>query len=215
MSSSIKIIALCLYLTITILGLIISIFYIWPESLNMDPLGTNMHNFEKSNIPDNYEDTINIEITDSTKINTSNSSINNLKTNISYPDTNSVSKIYFNFVIKNKVMFLVLLIGALGACLHAITSLTEYIGNNSFNENWYLWYILRPLVGGILSLLFYFIIRGGFVSQIENTSNFYGIIALAALTGLFSKQALYKLSEVFDVLFKNNKEKDLKNKIHE
>ena len=46
--------------------------------------------------------------------------------------------------------------------------------------------------------------------QAGNLDTLYGIVAVAGLIGMFSKQALYKLSELFDVLFKTNRDQQLK-----
>jgi len=58
------------------------------------------------------------------------------------------------------------------------------------------------------------VIHGGLFPQSGVTGRkFYGIMALAGLIGLFSKQALYKLSDLFDVLFKSEKDGKLGNKL--
>lgn len=56
-----------------------------------------------------------------------------------------------------------------------------------------------------LALVFYFVIRGGFLSTTGGAQdiNPYGIAALAGLVGMFSKQATDKLSEVFGTLFRS------------
>lgn len=55
-----------------------------------------------------------------------------------------------------------------------------------------------------LALVFYFVIRGGFLTTSGGAKdiNPYGIAALAGLVGMFSKQATDKLSEVFGTLFR-------------
>jgi hypothetical protein len=106
-------------------------------------------------------------------------------------------------------MILVLTIGALGACLHGISSLALWVGQRRFSEDWGLWYLSRPAAGAILAVLFYLIIRGGFFPQVDaDRSGFYGIIGLSGLFGLFSKQALSKLSDLFDVIFATEKDND-------
>ena len=108
-----------------------------------------------------------------------------------------------NFII------LVLVMGALGACLHGISSLPLWIGKKKFKAEWTPWYLTRPFTGAILALLFYLLLRGGFLQQANvNTGGFYGIIGLAGLFGLFSKQALDKLSDIFNVVFASEKDKD-------
>jgi hypothetical protein len=44
--------------------------------------------------------------------------------------------------------------------------------------------------------------------------NPYGMVALAGLVGMFTKQATDKLSEVFSTLFKTDREKELKDKLN-
>lgn len=97
-------------------------------------------------------------------------------------------------------------LGALGACLHGISSLALWVGKDKFSTNWVLWYLFRPFSGALLALMFYLIIRGGFVPQVNvGSAGFYGIIGLAGLIGLFSKQALDKLSDLFDVIFASDR----------
>lgn len=110
-----------------------------------------------------------------------------------------------------RLLLLVLLTGALGSFVHAATSFVTYVGNRSFTPSWTWWYVLRPFVGMGIAGIFYFVIRGGLVllsaaPDIEKLSP-YGIAAFAALSGLFSKQATDKLSDIFDNLFKTQKGK--------
>jgi hypothetical protein len=104
-----------------------------------------------------------------------------------------------------RLLLLVIVAGILGAFVHGATSLADYIGNNNFNKSWTWFYLLRPGVGMALALVFYFVIRGGFLSTTGGAQdiNPYGIAALAGLVGMFSKQATDKLSEVFGTLFRS------------
>lgn len=103
-----------------------------------------------------------------------------------------------------RLLLLVIVAGILGAFVHGATSLADYIGNNNFNRSWTWFYLLRPAIGMSLALVFYFVIRGGFLSTTGGAAdiNPYGIAALAGLVGMFSKQATDKLSEVFGTLFR-------------
>lgn len=111
---------------------------------------------------------------------------------------------------------LVLLTAALAACLHGLTSLVEFVGNDKFVPSWTLWYVLRPVAGGLLALVFYLVARGGVFNDvgIRSSGELYGVLAVAGLIGLFSKQAMYKLGDLFDVLFQSNKEDRLKDKLN-
>src|SRR6185369_11055703 len=79
------------------------------------------------------------------------------------------------------------------------------LGNNAFNKNWTWFYLLRPAIGMALALVFYFAIRGGFLSTTGGAKdiNPYGIAALAGMVGMFSKQATDKLGEIFSTLFRS------------
>jgi hypothetical protein len=105
-----------------------------------------------------------------------------------------------------RLILLVIVTGALGSYLHTATSFATYTGNRSFVESWYWWYVLRPFIGMVLALIFYFALRGGFLlltadRNVVNISPF-GVGALSGLVGMFSKQATDKLREMFDNLFK-------------
>lgn len=110
-----------------------------------------------------------------------------------------------------RLLFLVLLIGAFGSFVHAATSFVTYVGNKSLTPSWMWWYVLRPLIGMGVAAIFYFVLRGGLVlisAPLDLMSlNPYGIGAFAALSGMFSKQAADKLSDIFDNLFKTQKGK--------
>ena len=104
-----------------------------------------------------------------------------------------------------RLILLVIVAGILGAFVHGATSLADYLGNNNFSSSWSWFYFLRPAIGMSLALVFYFVIRGGFLSTTGGAAdiNPYGIAALAGLVGMFSKQATDKLSEVFSTLFRS------------
>lgn len=102
-----------------------------------------------------------------------------------------------------RLILVVILSGALGSCIHAIRSLYTYIGGRELLTSWLAMYFMRPLVGAILALVFYFLLRGGFFSTgatAEQTSP-YGFAATAALVGMFSEQAILKLKELAENLF--------------
>lgn len=111
-----------------------------------------------------------------------------------------------------RLILLVLIAGMLGSYVHATTSFVTYVGNRSMVDSWTWWYILRPFIGMILALIFYFVLRGGFLSTGAETTDIspYGIAAVSGLVGMFSKQATDKLREVFDTLFKTAKGDDLR-----
>jgi hypothetical protein len=67
------------------------------------------------------------------------------------------------------------------------------------------WYVLRIPIGVALAFIVYFAIRGGLLSASAlsvSDINPFGLAALAALVGLFSKQATDKLEETFKTMFR-------------
>lgn len=103
-----------------------------------------------------------------------------------------------------RLILLVMVVGALGSYVHAATSFANYVGNRRLELSWGWWYILRPFIGLSLALVFYFVIRGGLFSTGARTADIstFGIAAVSGLVGMFSKQAISKLKELFDNLFK-------------
>jgi hypothetical protein len=104
-----------------------------------------------------------------------------------------------------RLILLVLFTGALGACMSAFHSLATYLGERKLVESWFTFYLVRPLLGAGIGLIFYLVIRGGFLSGSNfdaTTVNPFGVTAVAALVGMFCDPALQKLREVFLTLFK-------------
>jgi hypothetical protein len=102
------------------------------------------------------------------------------------------------------LIILVAIFGALGSFIHAGTSFVEYVGNRRLSRSWTWWYMLRIPIGATLALILYVAFRGGLFATSATTGdvNIYGVAALAALAGLFSKQATAKLEELFTTLFR-------------
>jgi len=105
-----------------------------------------------------------------------------------------------------QLLLLVIVAGALGSYLHAIRSLTTYLGNQTAVASWFWFYVTRPFVGMALAVVFYATIRGGFVAGSPadvKSVNPFGVFAIAALVGMFADKAGNKLAEIFDALFKS------------
>jgi hypothetical protein len=110
------------------------------------------------------------------------------------------------------LLLLVLLGGSLGSFLHIAPSFSDFMGNRTLKSTWAWWYALRPFIGAVLALVFYSATRAGLIAN-PATLNPFGVVAIAALVGLFSKSATLKLGEVFDTLFKTDKAKEQKDKL--
>lgn len=100
------------------------------------------------------------------------------------------------------LQIIVAALGALGALLHGIRSFARYVGERLLYRSWLLFYLMLPLVGAIIAIIVYLVLRAGLVGagQITDT-NLFGFAAVSALVGLFSAQAAEKLKEVFETIF--------------
>ena len=114
------------------------------------------------------------------------------------------SPVTFTFTPDTALLALVVVASAIGGFVHTATSFSTYVGNRRLTRSWLWWYLLRAPIGVALAVLFYFALRAGLLStQVPSQSiNPYGVGALAALVGLFSKQATDKLREVFETMFR-------------
>lgn len=103
---------------------------------------------------------------------------------------------------EERLLLLILLAGMMGGFIHSIRSMYWYIGNRNLVMSWLAMYAALPVVGALMALVFYMVIRGGLFSpqsSIADTSPF-GFTALAALVGMFSTRAAVKLQDIFDML---------------
>jgi len=102
-----------------------------------------------------------------------------------------------------------------------ITTILGYLEHASYRKNFSRafvpWYIGRPVMGMLLGLVFYFVIKGGLWALVPvdgdpgDTLNLYGLAGIGSLVGLFSKDAIEKLREVFHTLFST--ERSVKKKL--
>ena len=124
-----------------------------------------------------------------------------------YTQTAEVRWLWRTWLLPREVQLLLLVLcaGALGSYLHAVQSLTDYIGNRQLTSSWFWFYLTRPFLGMALAIVFYAAIRGGFVAGSPadaRSVNPFGVVAIAALVGMFADTATQKLKEIFNTLFK-------------
>lgn len=112
-------------------------------------------------------------------------------------------------------LLVVISAAAIGATIHALTSLSTFVGNKTFVDSWTWWYVIRLPVGVGIAAIFYFVLRAGFVSVGPSGGhiNAYGVAAFSGLAGMFSKQAVDKLRELYDSMFKTTGDAQRKNKL--
>jgi hypothetical protein len=103
---------------------------------------------------------------------------------------------------ETRLILIVILSGFLGALVYSLRSFFWYAGNRELKWSWLLMYLLVPIVGAMLAVIFYMLLRGGLFSPtttVADTSPF-GFAAIAALVGMFTNQASEKLRTVFETL---------------
>ncbi len=112
-------------------------------------------------------------------------------------------------------------LGALGAGLQGLWSIAVYLGNRRFRGSWMLFYLLRPIAGGGLAIVFCFLIEGGFVQvqaapadsgapgiPLPAPSSLYAFGAISLVVGLFIGEAMEKLRKIAAALFSANEYSD-------
>ena len=117
---------------------------------------------------------------------------------------------------EGRLLLLVVIAGALGACIHMATSFALFAGKSELAASWLWWYLLRPPIGAALGTVLYLVVRGVMFSTAADAEavNTFGALAFAGLAGMFSKQAIEWLRQVFDQMFRRlsdveaEKEKD-------
>jgi hypothetical protein len=104
---------------------------------------------------------------------------------------------------EQRLLILVMTAGALGSLVHALRSAYWYVGNRNLVRSWIPKYLLLPLCGATLAVLFYLIVRGGFFSPRAGSTQTspFGFCAFACLVGLFSEQAVLKLKQLAETVF--------------
>lgn len=128
-----------------------------------------------------------------------------------------VSLLNITFQGESRLILIALLAGVVGGFVHIAVSYAQYRATKTLTEEWFAWYLLRPVIGGGLAMAFYAVIRAGFVapgagadtsggaSQILSP---YGILAIGLLVGLCNAQAERKLRSVGQALFDSSRGKD-------
>ncbi|HEY1192948.1 hypothetical protein [Flavobacterium sp.] len=97
------------------------------------------------------------------------------------------------------ILILVAASGFLGNMIYVASSFTIFIGAEKFKRSWIMWYAVKPFTASGLAILIYLALNS---TTINAPINLNGILATAALTGLFTNIATLKLKEIFIAPFK-------------
>ncbi len=104
---------------------------------------------------------------------------------------------------ETQFLTLAAIFGALGGSVRMIISLVVFAGNRRLLRSWVPWFLMDPVVGLVLGVLIYFLVRGGFIMD-AGSLNPFGVAALSGLVGMFGKRVITKLTKVFYALFRQN-----------
>ena len=174
-------IPLIIYFIIIIASTIVAIISIW------NPIETPIISAPTNTVAPNSNDT-QLTVTIPTE---SNESVEDWRTNREK-----------NLIIVNT------LFGILGGSTYGLASVTTWIGNNKYGKSWTLWYISRPIIGGALALMFFFLLRAGLVGGFPVNVGDFGFAAISIIIGLLTTTAMKKIRDIFDVLFGIEKSKE-------
>ncbi len=103
------------------------------------------------------------------------------------------------------ILQVVIVAGGLGGCLRLLPSLVTYVGNRELLRSWLLHYYVMPVLGAGLAPLIYFLFFSGQIGAQDGSDdavqNLHYAVALTALTGLFAKDGMDKLKDVYRTVF--------------
>ena len=97
-----------------------------------------------------------------------------------------------------RLFFMVILSGAMGGTLHALRSLFWYVGHRDLRWSWLLMYLLLPISGASIAIIFFLVAYAGLYT-VQGTGSFI-LVGLGALVGMFSAQAAEKLRKIAEGL---------------
>lgn len=135
------------------------------------------------------------------------------------PETIDESSVYLFTMLDNKmiqeatVAFLAAGIGS------TISTSFSYLLHASSEADWKSqftpWYILRPIQGSVLGVIFFWLMKGGILAVLPAQDgdayldlDLTGLAGVCALVGMFSRRAMNKLREIFTVIFVINEKKN-------
>ena len=101
------------------------------------------------------------------------------------------------------VILLAALAGGLGGAVYATFSMIYHLGEGTAESSYVLWYFMRPVIGLVLGVIMFFVVRGGLlvvtVSQVD--LNLYGVVGISALAGISARHMMTKLRDALDSIF--------------
>jgi hypothetical protein len=103
------------------------------------------------------------------------------------------------------LLILVAIAGGIGSIIYCLRSATWYLGNLEFRRSWAPWYLAQPLIGAALGLMTYIVFRAGLIQPTpegDKAVNVFGFLAISALVGLYTEQALTQLKVIAETVLR-------------
>lgn len=203
-----------IYLLVSILGLTLLLVVIWPSACPVAPVKTSQETSTTAATPPAGTPPaagVAAPATGTAAPGTSATpptASNDAAAGTATPRLCSIWSITDNFGIEARLLTIVLISGALGSAIFSARAFATFHGLKRYDPDWNWWYVMRLPIGMGLALFLYLVIRGGLFTasvgnsdQVLQTANPFGFAALAALAGMFAKEASDKLEEVFQSVF--------------
>jgi hypothetical protein len=102
-------------------------------------------------------------------------------------------------------LILVAIAGGIGSIIYCMRSATWYLGNLEFRRSWAPWYMAQPFIGAALGVMTYIVFRAGLIQPSSNGAeavNLFGFLAISALVGLYTEQALTQLKVIAETVLR-------------
>ena len=102
-------------------------------------------------------------------------------------------------------LILVAIAGGIGSIIYCMRSATWYLGNLEFRRSWAPWYMAQPFIGAALGAMTYIVFRAGLIQPSSNGAeavNLFGFLAISALVGLYTEQALTQLKVIAETVLR-------------
>jgi hypothetical protein len=201
--------ALVIYFCALIIGCLISTALIWRPTPELLPVITVLGPY---NTPEKVENSSLSQHNDNgtSIINTTSLAIKGKNNNtIQYYKVTEKTTFIPSSVGREKALLgLAVLFGAVGASVHAVSSLVTWQGKNKFERSFVPWYVTKPIIGAALAAGIYFLLRSTLLTTVSAPPisgaaaiNEYGVAGISLLVGIMTQQMTQKLRDVFDSMF--------------
>lgn len=90
------------------------------------------------------------------------------------------------------VLIFVASVGVFFAALAGLRTAATYVGRDGFDDRWWLWYLIRPLLGAGMAIGSFWVLRAALLgegSALQDLNTF-GLASIAAVAGLFSRSLI-------------------------